>query len=317
MGGAGTVAFLVGAARIEGDRVILDQCFMRDFDEEEPMLAYLDEVFRRSRTLVTYNGKSFDMPLLRTRFIANRLPFRLDGALHFDLVHAARRFWKRRLGDCSLASVERSILGLERHGDIPSAEIPQIWLDYIRTRDARSLQRVFYHHKMDILSLVSLTGLLSQRLETPDGAGFNHAEDRLSLVRIHFRQKRYADVARLGSALLEIDLEPSLLRECLEMLGYAYKRLGNWQAMEDAWSSLHTQFPHDLLARHELAKHYEHRKRDLFAAERICRETLDYIDTRTALGRDADAGSVASFRRRLERIQRKLKRARPGQDEFA
>lgn len=317
-GGSGTVAFLVGVGYFVEGVFRLEQCFMRDYDEEEPMLRYLDGLFLRCETVVSYNGKSFDMPLLRTRFIQNRLPFRLDGALHFDLVHAARRFWKKRLGDCSLSNVERAVLGVERHGDIPSSEIPQLWFDYLRTRDATELQRVFYHHKMDVLSLVSLTALLSKRIEASDGEGFQHAEDRLSLARLYFRQKQFENVVAHVGGLLETETEPVIRRECLELMAYARKRLDEWQRMEDAWTAVLREFPRNLAARAELAKFYEHRKRDLPAAKRICEETIQFLETRAALGQDADLDldHAESFRYRLNRIQRKLSRAYGGGDDF-
>ena len=299
-GGAGTVTFLVGVGYFTDDAFRLDQCFMRDYDDEEPMLEYLDEVFRRSRTLVSYNGKSFDLPLLRTRFITNRIPYRLEGLAHFDLVHAARRFWKKRLGDCSLGNIERAILGIRRTGDIPGSEIPRIWLDYLHTRDARPLVPVFNHHKMDILSLVALTATLSQALEVPDGEGFEHHADRLSLVRVHFRQKQYAEVLDLSATLLDALSDEALRHELHEMTGFAAKRLQRWDVMETAWTAVLEEFPRDLMARHELAKHYEHRKRDLPAAARMCEEALQHTGSAP--------GHTATFRHRLDRIQKKLKK---------
>ena len=312
-GGTGTVAFLVGMGYFTGEVFRLEQCFMRDYDEEEPMLRYLDGLFQGCETVVSYNGKSFDIPLLRTRFLTNRMRFRLDGAMHFDLVHAARRFWKERLGDCSLGNIERAVLGLERHGDVPSAEIPQIWFDYLISRDARALKRVFYHHKMDVLSLVALTGLLSERLEVPDGRGFEHVEDRLSLVRLHFRQRRFEDVVRHARSLLEAETSGPMYRECLELLAYALKRLQNWGEMEETWALLMQKYPKHVVPRLELAKHYEHRKRDLPAAERLCVETLQFLETRAAVGHDPEVTSSfeENFRYRLERIRRKRTRTRP------
>ena len=309
MGGAGTVAFLIGVGYFADGVFRLDQCFMRDYDDEEPMLDYLNDLFKKAETLVSYNGKSFDLPLMRTRFITNRIPFRLDSAMHFDLVHAARRFWKKRLGNCSLGNVERAILGIERDGDVAGAEIPQLWLDYLHTRDARKLKPVFYHHKMDILSLAALTGHLSRTLDAPLGEGFEHEEDRLSLVRIHFTQKRYADVLELADRILEETDENEILRDCLEMAGFAAKRLGQWQRMEDFWRVLVDEFPRHLIARHELAKHYEHRKRDLAEAERMCVEAIQFLETRAALEYEfAGTKPLASFQHRLDRIQRKLER---------
>lgn len=307
-GGSGTVAFLVGVGYFEGDVFRLEQAFMRDFDDEEPMLRYLDSVFKGRDTVVTYNGKSFDIPLLRTRFIQNRIPFRLDAALQYDLLHAARRFWKRRLGDCGLINIEREILGVRRHGDVPSAEIPEIWLEYLRTRDARRLEAVFYHHKMDILSLAALAGRLSQSLSLPQGEGFEHLEDRLSLVRLHFIQKNYAEVAEHGRRLLEEEAEAAIRCECLYLMGMASKRLQRWAEMEEAWTLLLAERPRDLVARLELAKHFEHRARNLLAAEQICIETVEFLETRSALENDDEPLGLMDFQKRLERIRRKLGR---------
>ena len=307
-GGSGTVAFLVGAGYFDGTSFRLEQAFMRDFDDEEPMLRYLDRLFRGRDTVVTYNGKSFDIPLLRARFIQNRMPFRLDSALQYDLLHAARRFWKRRLGDCGLTNIEREVLAVRRHGDVPSAEIPELWLNYLRTRDARALQSVFYHHKMDILSLAALTARLSQSLTLPQGLGFDHMEDRLSLVRLHFLQKHYREVMEHGQRLLEEEAESAIRCECLYLMGMASKRLKQWPQMEDAWTQLLAERPRDLVARLELAKHFEHRARNLLEAERLCAETVELFETRGIPGSDEPLPGLEGFRARLERIQRKLSR---------
>lgn len=311
-GGTGTVAFLIGVGYFVDDGFRLDQCFMRDYDDEEPMLEYLAEVFKGKEAVVSYNGKSFDLPLLRTRFIQNRIPFRGDSIMHFDLLHAARRFWKRRLGACNLTNVERMILGIERHGDVPGYEIPQMWFDYIRTRDARRLDGVFYHHKMDILSLVALTAWLSRCLSSGEGSGFEHAEDHLSLVRVLFLQKKYDEVLVRGERLIEIEEQGELRKECLEFIALAAKRLNDWQRMEDSYTLLLQEYPTNLIARLELAKHYEHRARRLPDAERLCAEAIEYFETRATLGRatEFEAAPLLAFQRRLERIRRKLARGK-------
>jgi len=303
-GGTGTVAFLVGVGYFAEDCFRLDQCFMRDYDDEGPMLAFLDERFRACGTVVGYNSKCFDLPLMRTRFIQNRMRFRLETRPHYDLVHASRRFWKRRLSDCSLGNIEREVLGIRRHGDVPSYLIPQLWFDYLRTRDARPLESVFYHHRMDILSLVSLTAWLSQCLEAESGKGFEHSEDQLSLVRVHFNQKNYAEVVRHGSVYLESGGGGPMRRECLEMIGLAHKRLQQFTAMQEILELQVQEFPSDLSARLELAKLHEHRTRNLMEAARICEEAL----VRVPAGLDSDM-LVDALRHRLERIRRKLGRA--------
>jgi uncharacterized protein YprB with RNaseH-like and TPR domain len=318
-GGTGTMAFLVGVGYFADGMFRLEQCLMRDFDEEEAMLHHLNGIFARCNAVVSFNGKSFDVPLLRTRFISNRQPFRLDAALHFDLLHAARRIWKLRLKDCSLGNVEREVLGIQRTGDIPSAEIPQIWFDYIRTRDARLLKRVFQHHRMDILSLPVLTALLSQCVETPDGEDLEHAEDRLSLIRLHFRQKRYPDVITHAQKLLETENETEdfVRKQCLELLAFAFKRTQDWRQMADTLELMAREFPSDALSRHELAKLYEHRMRNLPAAKKMCEEAIQHLETRANLeiADEFETMQIQAFRSRLERIQRKLSKGRMDPDE--
>lgn len=311
MGGAGNVAFLIGVGYFEDDAFVLDQCFMRDYDEEEAMLHYLDSVFKRLDAVVSYNGKTFDLPLMRTRFIQNRIPYRLDATMHFDLLHTARRFWKRRLKDCSLGNVEREILGMPRHNDVNSALIPQMYFDYLRSRDARPLERVFYHHKMDILSLVALTAWVSQCLDDPD-SGFAHADDKLSLLRVHMRQKKYEDAIVHAHAALKTDLDDSNIREAYEQMALAAKRIGDFVTMEEALQNWVEAFPGDLEARREYAKHLEHRRRDLLAAKDQCEAGLDNLAKRRAarMMGDKDSAYQHDFTRRLERITGKIARAK-------
>ena len=307
-GGTGTVAFLIGVGYFDGGAFRLEQAFMRDYDEEEAMLQYLNGIFARCQTVVSFNGKSFDVPLLRTRYISNRLPFRLDAAMHFDLIHAVRRIWKLRLKECSLNNVERAILGLERRGDVPSAEIPQIWFDYLRSRDAQPLKRVFYHHRMDVMSLVALTAFLSQRMDVPCGEGFEHAEDRLSLVRLHFRRKRYEDAVAHAHKLLEAETDDVVRHQCLELLAYACKRMQNWPRMAETWEQMVREFPSEILGRLELAKFYEHRMRNLPAAQKTCEEAIQYLETRAALevADEFESLQIRAFQNRVDRLRRKL-----------
>ncbi len=309
MGGSGTVLFLVGVGYFTNDAFRLDQCFMRDYDDEGPMLAHLDGLFKNAEALVSYNGKTFDLPLLRTRFIQNRVPFRLDGVLHYDLVHAARRFWKKRLQDCSLGNVERNVLGLQRHGDVDGAEIPTLWLEYLRTRDARPLVPVFYHHKMDILSLVSLTGLLSQKLSEPAGEGFEHHEDRLSLLRLHMKRKEWELAATMAEKLLEALDDEALMCECLELAVLATKRTKDWERMESYSVRIIQQFPNNTQARIEYAKHLEHKRRNLPEAIRVCREGLKLQETRMGLGYSPAILGLRDLELRMARMEKKLNKA--------
>ena len=141
-GGAGTAAFLVGLGFVEGERFRVRQYFMRDYHEEPALLHALAEDLGRFRQLVTFNGKMFDLPLLDARYRLNRVRFPLAEVPHFDLLHPARRLWRARLESCRLQALEVELLGLLRVGDLPGEQIPQVYFDYVRRRDARALARV-------------------------------------------------------------------------------------------------------------------------------------------------------------------------------
>jgi uncharacterized protein YprB with RNaseH-like and TPR domain len=140
-GGSGTAAFLVGVGFLDGDRFRVRQYFMRDYHEEPALLQALAEDMAAFPHLVTFNGKMFDLPLLDARYRLNRARSPLASASHLDLLHPARRLWKMRLECCRLQSLEAALLGVRRQGDIPGDEIPRLYFEYLRSRDARRLRR--------------------------------------------------------------------------------------------------------------------------------------------------------------------------------
>ena len=165
---------------MDGERFRVRQYFMRDYHEEGALLHALAEELGRFDQLVTFNGKMFDVPLLDARFRLNRGRFPLAGAPHLDLLHPARRLWKARLESCRLQSLEAELMGLRRHGDIAGEEIPHVYFDWVRRRDARMLARVFEHNRQDIVSLAALAVLACQWVE--DGQA-EDARDIYSLAR--------------------------------------------------------------------------------------------------------------------------------------
>ncbi len=308
-GGAGTVAFLIGLGYFRDESFTLDQCFMRDYDDEGPMLAYLAERFGEFDCVVSYNGKSFDLPLLRTRFVQHRIPSPFTNIAHYDLVHAARRVWKKRLSDCSLNNIERVILKFYREGDVPGYLIPRIWLDYLDSRDARPLKGVFYHHAMDILSLAAVAGHLSQRLANPDGPAFHHAEDQISVIRLYYKNKEYASVMEHARTFLDGSIvTDELRRECLSLLGNAAKRQGRYDEMYNAWKILHAEYPADSTGAAELAKFLEHQFRNPREAAQVCRETLDALSREQGPAGVTGDFQVSALRGRLKRLEAKLER---------
>src|SRR5690606_37808519 len=163
--GTGTYAFLVGVGRfVEGD-FRLRQFFMRDYDDEYPMLEALRAELAEAEAIVTFNGRSFDWPLLETRSTMNRL--RLPRLPHLDLLYPARRLWRPIIGGCRLSELEGAVLGLERHDDVPGYLIPQLYFDFLQTGDATPLTGVLVHNRLDILSMAALVGYVGQAISSP------------------------------------------------------------------------------------------------------------------------------------------------------
>jgi len=147
--------FLIGTLSWEDDDLVVRQYFARSYAEEAAVTSLFIEEAREKRLLVSYNGKSFDLPYIRTRAAACRLPFTLAPA-HFDLLHTARRICRGKLPNCQLQTLERHICGRTRFGDIPGAEIPDAYHDYVRTGNARRIVQILKHNMLDLVTLAEL-----------------------------------------------------------------------------------------------------------------------------------------------------------------
>ena len=147
--------FLIGALVWDGEGLELRQYFARDYAEERAALSLFHALAARKRAFVTFNGRSFDVPFLRARAALHRIPFQ-EAPVHLDLLHLGRRAWGARFGDCKLQTLERCVCGRLRHGDIPSAEIPEVYHDFVRTGNARLIAQVLRHNLLDLLTLAEL-----------------------------------------------------------------------------------------------------------------------------------------------------------------
>ena len=182
-GGTGTCAFLIGVGSIGRDGFRVRQFFMRDYGEEASQLDALERHLKRFRVMITYNGKSFDQPLLETRFRMNRARPPFARMEHLDLLHGARRLWKLRFESCRLVDLENQILGFERAGDIPGALIPYVYFEYLRSRQAARLLAVFEHNALDILTLACLTGIVPHAFKDPENVQLRHGSEMAGLAR--------------------------------------------------------------------------------------------------------------------------------------
>ncbi|MBI3158454.1 MAG: ribonuclease H-like domain-containing protein [Chloroflexi bacterium] len=260
-GGGGTLAFMVGVGRFDETGFHLAQYFLRDPAEEPAMLSALESFLTPCQTLVTFNGKSFDVPLMHGRYITNLAPSPLAGLAQLDLLHLARRLWRLRLPSRALGYLEEHILGETRTADdTPGWLIPELYFDYLRSGDARPLKGVFYHNAMDILSLAALMEHIGHLLADPLN-GETHTLDLVSIARLH-EDLGYLDLAAqiYERGLAQDDLPPETRRDTARRLARLHRRRGElpnavslwWQAAADR----------EVYAHVELAKFYEHQHKD-------------------------------------------------------
>ena len=155
-GGTGTRAFMIGAADWHDGRFRIRQLTITSMAAETAMLRTFASWLADDTVLVSYNGKCYDSPLLKTRYRLARLPDPLSGLGHLDLLHPVRRHWKGQWENCRLATAERELLGVVREDDLPGSEAPAAWLTYLRGGSARNLRRVLAHNNQDLKSLAGV-----------------------------------------------------------------------------------------------------------------------------------------------------------------
>jgi uncharacterized protein YprB with RNaseH-like and TPR domain len=268
--GAGTYVFLLGAGYVDGDRFRVKQFFLREPGEELAFLVALDAFLRRFSMIVTFNGKAFDWPLLESRFIRQRefRHARLEDPLHLDLLHPARRMWKRRLKSCALSALEGAVLRVQRtEEDVPGWLIPSLYFQYLRTGNGKPLQGVFYHNMHDILSLAALAIHMDRVLSDPTTGLVTDAADFFCLGRLYERAGEGAYAITCYEEALQRSLSRDDRRDCLLQLARCLKRDRRWESAKHAWERLIEEGGDGALyGLIERAKYHEHVEREYMDA---------------------------------------------------
>ncbi|MCL5746474.1 MAG: ribonuclease H-like domain-containing protein [Acidobacteria bacterium] len=298
-GGTGTYAFLVGVGNIAPEGFRLKQFFMRDYGEEPSLLHALNEHLAGFDVLITYNGKTYDQPLLETRFRMARLRPPFARLRHLDLLHGARRLWKLRFESCRLVALETEVLGVERQGDLPGEMIPYVYFEYLRTREAFRVAPIFHHNALDILTLACLTGIVPWAFQSPAEAPLHHGADLVGLARWLRAAERYDEAIQLFRRAMDSNISDELLFHTMWDAALLEKKLGRPGGALALFTDLAAaRNPYRAAALEELAKHYEHRERNYPMALEM---------TRAALA----LGESGALRKREARLAKRAARPRP------
>ena len=300
-GGAGTIAFMVGLAYARAGELVLEQYTLGDYGDEPEMMERVARLLKQHPLVVTFNGRAFDLPLLKSRFTMLRMGDLWTEPRQLDLLPPARRLWKRRLGSVRLAVLEEKVLRAGRQDDLPGSEAPARFFGYLKTGDRTLLDEVARHNQLDVLAMPRLLERLLAAYEGPVPTG--EAEDLYSLGRALQRQGERGEAVRcyrmasLPRAVTSVAglRQRRVAGEALYAMGLIYKRLGEYQRSASAfeWVAARGQMGH--LPMVELAKHYEHRARDYEAA-------LGWTECALAVAeREMDRAALEGRRARLKK----------------
>ena len=301
LGGSGTIAFLVGLGWLTDEGFEVHQFLMRDYPEEPYLLRHIAAGLEKFDVLCTFNGTTFDVPLLESRFLMNRMDRSCLNLPHLDLLHMCRRLWKLRLGRCNLGRLEEVILGRPREDDIPGSEVPQRYFTYLKNGDMSLLDGVLKHNAQDIASLCVL---------------LNHMAD----LYLHPEKIRFSeDVYSMGRALERVD-RTEQARRCYRLarggrmgdlagsaLAVSYRRAGQREEAAQVWREMIREGRGGVMPYVELAKYEEHIRRDLPAALLLTEQAIARL-SEPGFGRDETVQEMKNaLQYRWQRLKRKLK----------
>lgn len=292
--GAGTVAFLVGIGCFEENDFVVRQFLMRDYDEEIFLLNRVMQYLQSKTTLCTFNGASFDMPLLEARFTMNRMPMP-KGMQHIDLLHVARRVWKLRLKSCRLSRVEEMVLGIQREGDLPGSLVPERYFQYLKTKDAALLDDILEHNGQDIISLGHLLCHLMVMHEKPNDQ--MQKEDVFSLGKVYEMRGRY-ERARMCYRAADKGSMSAMARA---RLAETYRREGSTEQAAAVYEKMIRAGQGGAAPMIAMAKICEHKRKDIAAA-------LDYTRKAMLFCADRDAANMLLLQKRFERLMKKARK---------
>lgn len=306
---SGTVAFLVGIGLVVNNNFTVHQFFLPDYPDEAAMLDAIAEIVEEKHIVVSFNGKSFDLPLLETRYAMQKMKTPFQGMHHIDLLHSCRRFWKGRFEDTTLQTLERELLGVFRYNDTPGYLIPQLYFDYLRHGQSDPMAGVLLHNRLDIVTLLFLIDAVHNYLDRAEQENFYSPLDALRISKFYQRQgKSELACAAADRQLAGASGEADDLSLCLhtfrlqKQLGRFVDALATLAKLESARGEIR------LTALVESAKILEHRQRDFKSASELVLQALAYLDSPLAeISYDRVLFWNETLQKRRQRLLKRLK----------
>jgi uncharacterized protein YprB with RNaseH-like and TPR domain len=303
-GGVGTIPFLVGVGFYRDDKFDILQFFLDDLAEEAAMIrdiaAFLEGM--NFRSVVSYNGKGFDVPLLETRFILHRQALPLGRLPHLDFLFSARSLWSHKQESCRLSELARDILEAERAEDIPSAEIPRRYFEYLRTGDFSLMEPVLYHNQEDLLSLLGVVILGAGLLVEERGGDAGVLADAMDWFGVAKVLEKTGDRERSAACIrraLEGRLTDEVALEARKKLAAHFKKNKDWDKAAALWQEMAPL--QQLFCFRELAMYHEHRRKDY-------RQAIDIAEQGLEMAAGVSRFYETDFSHRLERLRARLNR---------
>jgi uncharacterized protein YprB with RNaseH-like and TPR domain len=305
-GGTGTVPFNIGLGYYRDDKFWVGQYFLGELAEEERMLKEFAQLVSDMdfQSLVSYNGKTFDLPLLETRFILHRIPFRLQGLPHLDFLFPARNLWQHKYENCKLSYLARQLLHSYREDDIPSSEVPWRYFQYLQTGDFTYIEPVLYHNSEDILSLLGLVIMGASVFSDGPDACTAGAMDFFGAGKILEKAGQAEKAANYFEKALNGSLSDEVGLSTRRRLASQYKRSGTWEKAVSLWKQMaDSEFASSdlLFSLRELSMYYEHREKQFTLAHRYAEEGF-------VMAMGFSSHYEQDFSRRKDRLKQKLKK---------
>ncbi|MDP5274074.1 ribonuclease H-like domain-containing protein [Chengkuizengella axinellae] len=307
--GTGNVPFMLGIGYYTKEEFVVEQLFIRNPSEELAMLTYMNEKFQQFTHLVSYNGKTFDLPLLKNRFVLHRKTYEGEHLEHLDLLYPARSLWRNTLTTCKLSYVEHQRLGIHRVDDVPGSMAPTLYFKYLSEKDPNIMADVFRHNEIDIVTLAVLSIYFTTLFE--DTELYKSIElDELYRLCLWFNKMELTDqfqqvyellikrateedpnyfipLAMIFKKKKEVETSVFLWREFIELQGH--QRMINTEPYI------------------ELAKYYEHRKKDFEKAIYYTKEAEQRVYQRISFSRRDNkyVETIKEIQKRKTRLERK------------